>query len=253
MSYRRITFPIIALTAVSGCAHVASLPPEYQISVADIVNNVRCELQKASQEFPFLSKDQGWSAGVNLSLQVVASGDAGIDPSVAVPLTPGLMVVTAGAKYSGTADSTSSLKFTENLDQWTKIPCVVPEPPRTNRGQLHGDLKIYDWLANLHHTMTLTQMNSTEAGYTVEFTIERSINGGAAFSLLPVGSSVFGTSLSLSGSRKDVHKLIIAYAQNPAKTPAKGKKPKGRGGGTDQGAILEKLDTLTIIDAVKDQ
>ncbi|WP_457940851.1 hypothetical protein [Mesorhizobium sp. 10J20-29] len=187
-----------------------------------------------------------------MSLQVVASADVGGDPRLDAPLSPGLLVVTAGAKYLGKADSTASLKFTQNLDNWESIPCDTPNADRKNLPQLRGDLKIYDWLKNIRNTIKETDSEIPEAGYTVEFTIDKTAGLGPTFSLVPVGNNLFGASFKLNGGRKDVHKIIIAFARNepPSSGGKKGKKAREA---ADNKAILDQLNVLTIIDAVKDK
>jgi hypothetical protein len=235
---------------LASCGTVAPLPREYRVTVADIVNNVRCEFKRASRDLKYLREGPGWGSATSLSLQVVTSADIGFDPKLDAPLSPGLLVVTANAKYLGKADSTASFKFTQDLDNWEKIPCPNETFDRDGMRQLHGNLRIFEWLENVGQTMSATGSEIPEAGYTVEFTIEKGGGGGPTFSLVPAGNNLFGAALKAGVSRKDVHKIIIAFSRNP---PPKKDGAKGGGSAAGDKARLDQLNVLTIIDASKDR
>jgi hypothetical protein len=220
-----------------------------------VIANVRCDFKRAAEDFRFLTFGTGWGSATELTLQAVESASTSASGGTSSPLTPGILAIDASGSLSGTADRTVSFKFTQDLDDTSGIECA-PES-RNGRPRLQGDLGIYAWLQNLDETLRSSSAEVPESNYTLEFTIVRSGGAGAAFSLVPIGTSVLGAGVGLAGSRKDSHKILITFSKNK-EAPAASKGGKRKSGGrkgisSDDEKRLERLNTLGIIGAVQDR
>lgn len=223
---KRIVWGAVSLVFLSSCSTLPKHSDSDAVSVEDIVYNVRCELRDAVKAAPFLTSDTyGWTAGADLSLQVVASADGSVNAETSTPLKPGSFVPSLGFKHAGTADRTVSVGFKENLKALKPIVCT--QGNRGTKTRLQGELGIRQWVASLQAATDATQITPEKAGYILEFTIETSGNLGPSFKVLPLGTSSLDIGATLTGSRKNVNRLVIAFTKNPApEKPAGGGAPK---------------------------
>jgi hypothetical protein len=216
----------LALFFISSCSTLPEDTESNGVSVSDVVLNVRCELREAVKAAPFLTNDTyGWTAGADLSLQVVGNADGSVDAATSTPLKPGTFVPLVGFKHSGKADRTVSVGFKENLKTLKPVTCV--QGVRALKTRLQGELGIRQWVASLQATTDATSMAPEKAGYILEFTVETSGNFGPSFKVMPLGTSSLDIGAKLTGSRKNVNRLVIAFTKNPAPTKsASGAAPK---------------------------
>ncbi|EMS95503.1 putative lipopotein protein [Agrobacterium tumefaciens str. Cherry 2E-2-2] len=217
----KIKFGAVGLVFLTSCSTLPKHSDSEGVSVEDVVYNVRCELRDAVKAAPFLTNDTyGWTAGADLSLQVVASADGSVDAATSTPLKPGTFVPSIGFKHSGKADRTVSVGFKENLKALKPVACA--QGARVSQPRLHGELGIRQWVASLQAAANATDISPEKAGYILEFTVETSGNLGPSFKVLPLGTSSLDIGAKLTGSRKNVNRLVIAFTKNPAPAKAAG-------------------------------
>ena len=237
-------WPVAGLVAVSACTSVPDFPPEYSLSVSDVVNNVRCELKSAAKTPPlFFSKDEGWLAGTNIALQVVEDATFGLKASAEIPLNPATLVVAVGGGYQGTADRLVNFDFQDDLKTPEKIAenidCAGVGPRGGTNAKLTGDLGIAHWLSNLQATTNETQAKIYKSGYTLKFTIKKNASGNATFSAIPIGTPKLGADVSLAGSRTNTHTLTMTFTK---KTPT-----------TKKVVVKGKVIIKKIVPAISDE
>lgn len=232
---------LTVLSIFSGCGSVPAPHADYGVSVADIVNNISCELRDAARNVPFIRKSpNGWLAGIDMTLQVVAETGGEADANLNVPLVPQGLLVTASGKHSGKADRQSTFSFNVDLTHPEKIQCNEPTTAAMDGQRLRGNLGIKQWLLNMDKTIAGTEIKPDKVGYVLEFTVSNSGSGGPAISLIPVGNSTLGSGLTLTASRDDVQNMTIAYTENsPPQKPKKGEGPKKSGPNTEDKARNE--------------
>ncbi|MGV1905055.1 hypothetical protein [Agrobacterium cavarae] len=214
----KVNLGALGLVFLTSCSTLPKQPDSESVSVVDVIFNIRCELRDAVKAAPFLTKDTyGWTAGADLSLQIVASADGSIDAATSTPLKPGTLVPSVGFKHSGKADSTLSFGFKEDLKALKPVPCA--QGARVSKTRLQGQLGIRQWVASLQAAANATGITPEKAGYILEFTVETSGSLGPSFKVLPLGTSSLDIGAKLGGSRTNVNRLVIAFTKNPA--PAK--------------------------------
>ncbi len=216
---------------VAGCATAPAVPHDYSVTMSDIVDNVRCELQDAALRYSsFSTDDYGWTAGTNLQLRVVLIGTGGLDSgALTTSLSPGLFVLKAGATTSGTADRLVNFSFTEDLSQPQSIRCKGGPRRDPKLKLLRGNLGISQWLGAFGYTIKASDLNNTTVGgYTLEFTVEKTGSITPQFSLIPLGSSTVAGGILLSGVHRDVNTLTLVFTKNkpPLIKQVRGAKPR---------------------------
>jgi len=241
MEAKKLT-SLAVLSIFSGCGSVPSPHADYAVSVADIVNNISCELRYAAATVPFIRKSpNGWLAGIDMTLQVVAETGGEAETNLNVPLVPQGLLVTASGKHSGKADRQSTFSFNVDLTHPEKIQCNEPPAAAMNGRRLRGNLGIQPWLMNIDKTIASTEIKPDKVGYVLEFTVSDTGSGGPAISLIPVGDSILGSGLTLTASRDDVQNMTIAYTENsPPEKPKKGGGPKKAGPSSADKAANER-------------
>lgn len=213
---------LAACTGVSllaACAAVPRLPYEGGVGVADVIRNVKCELADAVRDnaakHTWL---RTWAAGVELTLDVIESGGAGIDAEIVVPLdstTDGSLG--ANLQRFRRAESISSITFTTTLAAVAEQECVAI--PDEKRHLLRGELGLKIWLARAAEAIDATGITNQTSGvgYIIEFGVISSGGLDPGFRLLKldkIGDLKVGVNGggSFSASRDDTHTLNIAIA-----------------------------------------
>jgi hypothetical protein len=195
-------------TLLGACATLPRLPPESKVSVTDVVNNIRCELQSAAIEAGFDSSTPKWIAGIALELKVIANSNGVADAAVTLPLNPGSSKI--GFKVGQTAESTrtAGFKFQQPLAEKKEDYCLYQElTPR--EALLEGRLGFREWLSRLAYTMKHSGVKPTQVSYALQFVIKPSAEFSPRFSLIPIGDNTFEGGVALSAQESRFHSLNI--------------------------------------------
>jgi hypothetical protein len=227
------------------------------VSVTDVVNNIRCELQSAAMETGFDSSAPKWAAGIALELKVIANSSGVADAAVTLPLNPGSSKI--GFKLGQTAESTraAGFKFQQLLADKKEDYCLYQAlTPR--EALLEGRLGFREWLSRLNTTMKISGVKPTQVSYTLQFVIKPSGEFTPRFSLIPIGDNTFEGGLALSAQESRFHTLNIVLEpvkgeqvisvrivkDERQKAPAAAVSPQRLNDLLDQQSIKTKLDEL---------
>ena len=212
MSVRRAAFACLALSLVGACAKL----PEYredEVTTADIVLNIKCELRNAAWSDPRNTWVRNWNAGLTLSLIVDHVGGLDADALWSFPLTTGgtfTFGLTGG--FSGQGTRTERIDFKESvaaLPTDTKLRCDREDPGRYAR--LGGRLDIGDLFARVGLMKETAHINPKQLDYNLDFIIKKSATGAPRFLVIPIGRpNTFTGGLRWTGNRTDTHSLKIS-------------------------------------------
>ena len=173
----------------------------------DIVQNLRCQLAEAVTAEPephhWLRK---FKASIVVTLKVLNQNDTKADGSLAIPLNPGLATpkIAIGLKTRATRTIDFNIKDkVENLIDAT--PCV------SRSILLEGDLGFRGYLDRLRPIQAELDdpQKFANSNYTLEFYIEKGLTPSASFSMVPVGSRIFGANASVGLQAQYTHTLKI--------------------------------------------
>lgn len=200
-----------SVTLLCSCTSAPTFPSDYGVSVAEIVDEIRCELGELRRERMIAEAPLGWTAGVNLSLETLNDANTGVQAGLSVPLNPGTFVATVGGSYQGSAKSTSVVEYQEKI---TKMePVCKPSVADSGKGGLNGNLRIVTWLQKFQDVINSTDIIPTKLTYTVEFVVTASGNLAPKFTLLPIGSSTAEISPTLGGKKQRTNKMTLVLTK----------------------------------------
>lgn len=216
---RKKTIRLIALSltiSVGGCAGVPPLNVGGPPGVAQIVDEIQCELLAAADKYKRL-KSENWAAAVDLSLQV--DDNIGLTPTVSFihPLVTAGTNSTFGA--SGTLKGARQRIYAESLD----IPINAIKPrsclPQSDTFDLTGTLGIVEAVDLGIGSVgpdDVAQFKKDKAfGQTIQFVVTKNISGvGPTWTL----EHFTGPGGLLGAERVDTHQLIISFAPGAAVT-----------------------------------
>ena len=201
--------PILLGVPIAGCASFADLTDEGHVRIVDLINVVRCELDKAVSDRPALEK---WAAVISFDLTGISSGTASADATIVVPLSAGSF--SFGFKTGRTETASNAGKFAIEEVNLSKVPCAQQSPqPAT---VLTGDIGLRSWVVHVVDTSMAVNRSIKEIYYDVSFVIKRNAEGTARFSLIPVGSANTSPGALIAGNASLSQKIIVVLKPQAA-------------------------------------
>jgi hypothetical protein len=201
---------------VGGCVGVPPLNVGGPPGVAQIVDQVQCELLDAARKYKRL-KSENWAAAVDLTLQV--DDNIGLTPTLSFirPLADAGTNFAFGA--SGTLKGARQRIYAESLD--IPINAIRPRscPLATETFDLTGTLGIVEAVdlgIGSVGSDDVAQFKKDKAfGQTIQFVVTKNVSGvGPTWTL----EHFTGPGGLLGAERVDTHQLIISFAPGAATT-----------------------------------
>lgn len=226
------------IATLAACVSAPSFPP--RVSVAEVVENARCELYDAigqnNTKYPWIKL---WAAAFDFSFVVERDANVSTDTSYLVPITAGTFALGLRANLKQKARSTYVVKYkiTKGLEKFeitkgfgkTESLNCSQRSPLQPRQLLNGEIGLRQWINEVLPQIARARiMNSTDddvsaqkkervftgeidsLSYTIEFVVT------ADGSLLPVWALAypdkrqFKPGFNLTASEIVTHKLIVA-------------------------------------------
>ena len=193
--------------------------PRY-LTVADVINNVKCELFMAIETGPKADwLNHEWTAAFTIVLQVFRSGGGSGDLDLVVPhsLGTGTIGFSAGLVKTGQSRITINFNAEKNLAAFRKStpkPCDYT-PDLTYGRNLAGDTGLRLWFGQLIDGVNRADINKQSTGfvYSLEFvtTVEGRIR--PAFRNAYSDGRIFSGTFNLRRERKDTNTLTVTFAK----------------------------------------
>ncbi len=214
----RFSMSLLICLVLTGCANTPKLPSNMHVEVADVVDNIRCELSTATTDAKFLTADEGWTAGVDLQIGIIKTVGLAVNADLSIPLnSPTTLSPGFVATEEGSADRTVAFGFQKNL-KTDKYECDARNHEDGLR--LNGSLGVFEWLELVQRVIEDQrtrdpQFSPGSVSTTIKFSVTTSGGLGAAFSLIPISNSSLGAGAKLGGSKLQTHTLTVTLTKNP--------------------------------------
>jgi hypothetical protein len=212
--------------------------PRY-LTVADVINNVKCELFDAIlASYPESVWLSDWTAKFVVSLQVFRQGSVAGDLALVVPYHMGMGKFTLGltGKFDKTGKSRIAIDFDaeKNLRVFmAKDRCAFRRNLSTRR-DIAGNTGLDLWFGNVIKGVTEANIVKQATGftYTLEFVTTHDGNIKPAFESTYPDLKIFRGNFDLRRHRQDTNSLTVAFA------PFKPSVPFAK---SDLGLALERI------------
>ncbi|MHA1164355.1 MAG: hypothetical protein ACTSP0_02085 [Alphaproteobacteria bacterium] len=233
---------LVMFFVLTGCMKPPKMPK--RVSVADVVNNARCELYQAVKDLTSVKDPTNeqrklygwlanWAAGYDLTLTVDRDYGASTNTSYVWPVSHGTFTIGFTAKLDKSAMTTMALGFKIlKLDKYEKYDCsvaTVSANSTTRRRLLNGEIGIRAWLNRVVPDIHASGLPTKTKGespritndrswsgtvedltYTLEFGIKSDGSISPSWALNYGNGQRFIPSFKLTKSRGVTHKLVIA-------------------------------------------
>jgi len=237
------------------------MAPEFprRVSVADVVQNARCELYDAVQAnigtYPWIGQ---WAAGFEFSFVVDRDANASTDTSYLIPVQHGTFTLGLKASLKQKARGTYALgyKILKGLRNYHHAGCS-PALDGQGRGRLlSGEIGLRRWISDVVPEIDRSRIaNSTKGepaeykelrkstgeisslSYTIEFGVTADGSLLPSWALSFPDKRQFRPAINLALSEATTHKLIVAMTPLSIDPPAF----------ADKSAILGSRDGKTVI------
>ena len=250
----RIAFPCL-LMLVASCTK-PTVFPRY-MTVADVINNVKCELYQAIRETPNSKwlweapgsdpkKPKGWAAAFTVTLQVTRMTSGTGDLTLVVPYFHpgiGLFTIVGGGTLakSGEARMSFAFKAEQNLNVFMMEthPCAYRQQ-LSARNNLAGETGLRLWFVNVIEGINQGRIAKQTTGFSYNLMFITTLDGHIrpSFNTTYRSGRIFSGAFAANHSRQDQNTLNVAFAPNV---------PKDARMSTQQ-----QLDSLITLDAIRD-
>jgi len=233
----RIMFPCSFLL-VASCTK-PTVFPRY-MTVADVINNVKCELYLAIWETQNSTWLKGWAARFTVSLQVTRDTSGTGDLTLVVPYMHrlGLFTIVGG----GTLDKNSQARMTflfdaeNNLNVFMSKNQCVYRPQLSGRHNLAGETGLRLWFKNVIEGINQARIEKQATGFSYNLEFVTTLDGHIrpSFNTNYPSGRIFRGDFAVNHSRRDDNTLNVAFAPYVKPTPPFA--------ATDLGKALQRIE-----------
>ncbi len=216
-SVARIFVISLTVAVAASCTRPAKFPK--RVSVAEVVNNVRCELLSAvrnnEHQYPWI---RDWTAKFTLFLEIDRTAGADGDSSFVVPIKHGTFTLGLTAKLNKQAKNSIDIDFVVPYlgDQQT-YQCKEYASDDENRPLLAGEIGLKKWLDEVIPDMhesgiheNVGKIGSDGVVYKIDFVITTGGSIKPSWALSYPSGRMFNASIKGSGEKKNTHQLTVA-------------------------------------------
>lgn len=216
------TIATCAVITLCGCAAHRDLPTEEKVSIADVLDQVECELHAAVATFVAAHSDQphyrkefvnGWAAAASLTLETTDEANLNGGFLYGNPLTGGILRLTFNASASEKVHRIADLTVSFTLKDLYEKGCQTRPGPEGRRGRyFSNDTGVSEWF---HRASTSLHQAGNfppdKFSHSLDFTITKAGDGKGAWTFIHSGPSV-GGKLSV----QDMYQLKVAFSPIPS-------------------------------------
>lgn len=197
---------------VSGCASLPDIA-EPELTTPHVIHHIKCEIRDAAIiTDPNNHYFRDWGIGNTLTLNADHTGSLTASAGLTHPLLPQIFDLSGSATASGQGIRTERIEFHSNISTLRasrNLDCDS-RPIEKRHALLGGNLGIKDLLGRVIASVDDAKIDPKQLDYTIKFTITKSADATARFSMLPWGGLKTGTlSGKWSGKRIRTHRLAI--------------------------------------------
>jgi hypothetical protein len=209
MRFATVFLSVLSATFLNGCAGVPALDPlRTGPKVSDIVDQVECEVYRASRKHARLVKER-WTAAIDLSLQV--DDNVGLTPTVSFIDPASVSGFTFGA--SGVLKGARQRIYAEALDLEIRGKKPVSCPDQGDSFDLTGSMGIIETvdlgMSSVGPEDHTAFKKDKAFGQTISFAVTKNVNAvGPNWKL----ARFEGPGGLFGAERIDTHQLVISFS-----------------------------------------
>jgi hypothetical protein len=215
----RIAF-LCSLLLVASCTK-PTVFPRY-MTVADVINNVKCELYWAIRQTPNWQWLKGWVAEFSLVLQVKRNTGVNGDLTLVVPYVnpaPGLFTVVAGGTLDKSGTARMSFYFYANKDLnvfMSKDQCAY-EPQLRSRRNLAGETGLVLWFGSLIEGINQARIEGQAKSFTYNLAFITTLEGHIkpSYNTMYESGRIFKGVFGANHGRVDTNTLNVSFTRLP--------------------------------------
>jgi hypothetical protein len=220
----RIFLLLCSLLLLASCTK-PTVFPRY-LTVADVINNVKCELQQAiADTTPTATWLSPWTAEFTVVLQVQRRTGGTGDLTLVVPYVtpaPGLFTLVVGGGLGKTGQARMTFKFDaeDNIGLFmSENRCAYTQELRSRRN-LAGETGLRVWFVNVIDGINKARIPDQTNGfsYDLEFTTTLEGHIRPSFETTYPSGRIFSGAFDINRNREDKHTLNVAFAPPPPGT-----------------------------------
>jgi hypothetical protein len=203
------------LVGLSSCVQ-PTVFPRY-LTVADVINNVKCQLQDAIRKTPNSEWLAGWTAHFTVYLQVFRQGSGEAELTLVVPYNaPGTFRTGLFGKLAKSGQARITLDFnadTSLAEFMSKNQCDYAQELRGRRN-LAGNTGLRLFFGNAIQGVNRANIVEQSTGFTYTLDFVTTLDGSIKpmFNRIFTPVKMFMGRFDLSRQRKDTNQLTVAFA-----------------------------------------
>jgi len=217
---------VVCLSAfgLTGCAIKANFEEPQKLRVPALIDHIQCEVRDATSKHGELLEGN-WAVSATLFLQIDETGSLSPSVNLIEPLSsPATSFIFGG---SATVGQAKQRIYNQSFDlDLSKLKGKDCRPDKIGQDKLAGDLGIVEVTDIAFGSfgvddpaMTLSKAPTGAFGTTLQFALNRSAAAGPTWTL----TNFNGPGRLISGSRTDMHKIVVAFANGSSPADAKAK------------------------------
>ena len=212
-----------ASLALSGCVAYPELPGGSRVNIADIIENIECDIKDSLRKnLPEHYWLLAWSTVITLKLDSKNKAGGSGDIGVSVPLVPETFGLTISTGPTKNAESMGSFTYSRRLIDIFDRTCEE-QSLETSRNGLVGRTGAGDWMTRVARDAGQTLTCPKTMSYTLLFKITLDASGNPQISGIKIGDGTL--SVGVKGSAQNIGEHHLTVVATPETTPQPPKFP----------------------------
>jgi hypothetical protein len=196
------------------------------MTVADVINNVKCDLYMAISETPNSAWVKGYTASFEVSLQVKRETGGNGDLTLVVPYfhpAPGLFTIVVGGGLDKSGEARMSFNFDaeENLNVFMSRNRCDYAPQLRSRHNLAGETGLRLWFGNVIDGINEARIVKQTTGFSYNLEFITTVDGHIrpSFTHTYQSGRIFSGAFDANHSREDKNTLQVSFAPYAPSVP----------------------------------
>lgn len=206
---------LVLLASLASCVK-PTVYPRY-LTVADVINNVKCELYDAILLAPNAYWLKAWEAHFTVTLQVFRQGCGSGELALVVPYDLGSSTIglAAGLEKSGKSRIAIDFDADKNLEKFMARDQCVYSPELRKGRNLAGETGLGVWFGETVRGINRANIEKQTKGITYNLEFITTLDGSIkpAFGTEYPSGRMFGGTFEFKRRREDTNTLTVAFAK----------------------------------------
>lgn len=209
----------VLLAGLFGCSALPDQSEMTGVDIVDIIQNVRCELKEAISQYPESHSINRMMIAYNFDFTSFEENGAGGAATFAIPLAHGTFKIGFDASETKHREGERTINISEAIGNVRKLNCAPTQRSGSMFYPVTGRVGISDVVRRY---VTLHGENGLRVGtFSDQLVYWLAMSGSVrpSVSLIPVSKHNLDASASISGARKDTHKILLQISEPSRSKP----------------------------------